>query len=405
MFVIWLDDLEMLGSEAFGAREWRWYRTLAGVHEEGRGDLDAISELLAAEPDEVHLLIAARECLPLALTAPPMSSRNLELALPYLAEEKIAVSVDETHFVPSQRIGEQLTAFGISKSLLTRLLASLSDFSVTPVAAYSDASVIQLDAEALQIMIDSRRVLMRTPVLSLETDLTDLPELLPALVAQASVEPADTTVKLFSSEEAEDPGLTEALSELGLEAVSLTRIRSPLAQLASHGFSTATNLLVGTFAPTSRSTGASPWRLPVALAASLLALLIASDLAVGMIASNRVAALQEASISELGSSATADEVVRIVNREQGGGEQDTSYFIDLLSVLSALTRDQGASVKSLSYQRGSRALDVEVIVADYDGLDVLTSQAQSSFLEADMLGATQTEEGVRARLRLAGRQP
>ena len=405
MFVIWLDDLETLGSDAFGAREWRWYRTLAGVHEEGRGDLDAISELLSAEPDEVHLLIAARECLPLALTAPPMSSRNLDLALPYLAEEKIAVSVDETHFVPSQRIGEQLTAFGISKSLLTRLLASLSDFSVTPVAAYSDASVIQLDTEALKIMIDSRRVLMRTPVLSLETDLTDLPELLPALVAQASVEPADTTVKLFSSEEAEDPGLTKALSELGLETVSLTKIRSPLAQLASHGFSTATNLLVGAFAPTSSSTGASPWRLPAALAASFLALLIASDLAVGMIASNRVAALQEASISELGSAATADEVVRIVNREQGGGEQDTSYFIDLLSVLSALTREQGASVKSLSYQRGSRALDVEVIVADYDGLDVLTSQAQSSFLEADMLGATQTEEGVRARLRLAGRQP
>ena len=412
MFVIWFDDLAALGGADFSARQWRWWRARGDTEEQGRGDLETIASMLAAAPDDVTLLIAARECVRLALDAPPMSARNLDLALPYLAEDQLAQSVEQTHLARARMQGDQLAVIGISKPLLRTLLDLLSDYAISPVAAFSDAGAIQLpdgDARAC-LMLDGHRILLRSEQAALETDFVNLPIFLQLVLLPSQTEDAQERldsggrahVKVFCDQ---DKSLAEKLADIGITASASSAAQSPLAAIAAGGFASADNLLVGEFAPASKGTGNRTWHLPLALAASLLVLVLAADISLGLVAQDRISALQLQAIEQAGNSMSASEVVRLVNREQGGGGQETSYFIDLLAKLSKISSAQGANLKSLSYQQGSRALDVEVLVSDYDDLDSLSQQAQSAFIEADMLGATQTEDGVRARLRLVGLRP
>lgn len=404
MLVIWFDELDAVRRAGVDVREWRWCRTAAdgaNPSEEGRATLQSIAEMLTVEPDDVTLLLAARECLHVTLTAPPMSARNLELALPYIAEEHLASAVDDTHIAPGERDGDQLAAFAVSKMLLGQLLDALARYNIAPVAAYSDASMIEPPTagdECASLMVDGGRVLMRSAHTSLEADLANLSVLLPVLLACANdQEDPKMSVRVLCEP---DSAIHEELSSLEVRAIPDAVTENPFRILVSRGFSSATNLLVGEFQPSRRSTHKRQWRVPLALAASLLALMLVTDIGLGMVAQSRVAAMQTQAIEKLGGAMDADAIVRLVNREQGGRGQETTYFIDVASALSTVAAAHDASVQSLSYQQGSRALDVEILVADYDQLDRVSSEARTAFGEAEILGATQTDDGVRARFRL-----
>ncbi len=422
MLIIWFDHFEALAQGDVNDREWRWCRTASGaagataggidhgVVDEGCGTLRSIADALASKPDEVTLLLAVRACLHLRLTAPPMTSRNLALALPYLAEEHLAGAVDDTHIAPGVRDGDQLTAFAVSKTLLRGLLDALARYDIVPVAVYSDASLIEAPVngdEQACFLIDGHRVLMRGAHISLEADSDDLAAFLPSLLTQASEQnERDAPVRVLCAPDASlDAGMLETLVSLGINAKPLALAESPLARLVSGGFSSSTNLLVGEFQPSIKSTGKRGWRVPIALAALLLGFVLITDAVLAIAAQNRAAGLQAQAIERLDGAMNADEIVRMVNREQGGSGQETSYFIDLAVALSTVTAAGSANVRSLSYQQGSRALDVEMLVADYDQLDGISGEVQSVFVEAEMLGATQTDDGVRARFRLVGLQP
>ena len=400
MFVIWIDDVSDFAGESFAVREWRWHRPGTGRgDDEGRARLGVIADMLVSKPDDVTLLLSARVCLHLSLTAPPMSARNLDLALPYLAEEHIASSVEDTHFVPGTRHGDQLTVFGMAKSLLRALLDGLSEYGIAPVAAYSDASLIPLDDHDASLLLDGQRVLLRSQYISLEADFVTLPVVLPRLLPEESGEDGQVGVAVLN---AEDESLIEKLAGMGISASVQHAGHASLAALASQAQSSGTNLLTCEFASQRASAGNRQWRLPSALAASLLVFVLVADNLLGITAQTHLKALQTEAMQSVDNAMTTDEIVRLVNREQGDGGQETSYFIDLLAKLSSVVTASGANLKSLSYQQGSHTLDVEVLVSDYDGLDQLSQDTESAFAESEMLGATQTENGVRARLRLAG---
>ncbi len=408
MLIIWFDDLQAFARTDVDAREWRWCRTAAhpagfagGVRDEGCATLQSIAEALAAEPDGVTLLLAARDCLHLTLTAPPMSAHNLELALPYLAEEHLAGAIDDTHIAPGERHGDQLAIFAVSKALLRQLLDALRQHGLTPVAAYSDASLIEpatTGDECACLMVDGTRILMRGARTSLEIDCANLPVFLPLFLQCASDQNEhNVSVQVLCEPDSE---ILEKLDSLQVNATPGRFVENPLTTLVSRGFSSATNLLVGEFQASKQSTGRRQWRTPLTLAAAFFALVLVADIGLGMVAQNRMTELQERAIEKLGGTMDADAIIRMVNREQGRGGQESTYFMDLVVALSIVTTNGATSVKSLSYQRGSRALDVEILVADYDQLDGISNDARAAFEEAEMLGATQTDDGVRARFRL-----
>ncbi len=410
MLIIWFDELGTLMRADLNAREWRWHRIVANgtsLAEEGRAALQSIAQMLTSKPDDVTLLLPARECLHLTLTAPSMSARNLDLALPYLAEEHLAEPVDVTHIAPGERQGDQIAAFAVSKTLLRELLDLLAQHDIAPVAAYSDASLIDTQVDGRErgcLMLDGARMLMRGAHTSLEADCADSPVFLPALLARSSEhDEGDATMQVLCAPDCDvAPEIIEVLHSLGVKTATVALTRSPLSTLVSSGFASATNLLVGEFQASSQSTDKRQWRFPLALAASLLALVLITDVALGIIAQRQTSSLQAQAIEKLGGSMDSEKIIQLVNQEQGGGGQETSYFIDLAVALSTIVSAQDVTLKSLSYQQGSRALDVEVLVKNYDQLDLLSNEAQSAFAEADMLGATQTDDGVRARFRLSG---
>lgn len=398
MFFIWFDDLNELGTGAFTRREWRWCRTGPGSRIEGNGNLEQIAALLASQGDEVSLLLAARECVHLRLKVPPMSARSLKQALPFIAEEQVAQPVENLHFAVGARRGEHLGCLGISKALLRHLLGALSEYRISPTAAYSDASLLRIREGSIGMMLDGDRALVRTADFSLEASRQDVSHYLNSIL-QAMEEPrSELILEICADEDAEMPhGLAEFAVKIAPRRIS----RSALAELLSTQVSEI-NLLVSEFAPGSSASGIKVWRLPTALAASLLTLLMASDLIVGLTALNRSQALQLQALSLADGLQTPEEVVRLIHREQGSRSQETREFLNLLAQISRVSAAHGANLRTLSYQSGSAAIDIEVVVADYDALDGFSSNAQSAFRQADLLGATQTGEGVRARLRLLG---
>ncbi len=398
MFFIWFDDMSELGTGAFTRREWRWCRTGPGSRVEGSGDLEKIADLLTSQDDEVNLLLAARECVHLQLKVPPMSARSLKQALPFIAEEQVAQPVERMHFAMGERRGEYTACLGISKSLLRHLLEILSQYGISPTAAYSDASLLRIREGSVGMLLDGERALVRTANLSLEASRQDVCNYLDSIVQEFGEPSSELTIEVISDESAHIPdGLAESSAKITQRRIS----RGPLAELLSTQLSEI-NLLVSEFEPGTAKKRNGVWRLPIALAASFLALIIASHLSVGLIELNRSQALQMEALSFVEGATSPDEVVRLIHREQGTRSQETRDFLILLAQISKVSAGRGANLRTLSYQSGSGVIDIEVLVADYDALDAFSNDAQSAFRQADMLGATQTGEGVRARLRLLG---
>ena len=399
MFFVWFDDLSELGKDEFVQQEWRWCRLGPGSRLEGRGGLEDIATILASEPDDVSLLLAARECVHMWLKVPPMSTRSLRQALPFIAEEQVAQPVENMHFVEGDRQGEQLNCLGISKGLLHQLLSLLSGYGISPIAAYSDASLLQAREGTIVVLLDSNRTLLRTLRSALEAPLQDLMIYLNALVQEMGDSSAEPHIEVFVNESSEVP---DGLANSAWKATSKKVNRSCLTELLCAPV-TEINLLVGEFEPqASRRGDGGTWRLPLALAATLLALLVTSDLVIGFSALKTSETLQEESVALVEGIGSSEEVVRLIHREQGSRSQETRDFLSLLAQVSKVSAEHGASIRTLSYQSGSGTIDIEVLVIDYDALDGFSSQAQDTFQLADMLGATQTGEGVRARLRLVG---
>lgn len=398
MFFIWFDGLDELGTGAFVQRQWRWCRLGPGSRVEGQGDLESIAALLASQADEVSLLLSARACIHLRLKVPPMSARSLRQALPFVAEEQVAESVENMHFAIGGRQGEQLNCLGISKVLLQELLRVIAEYGISPVAAYSDATLLRVREGTIGMLLDRDRALIRTTHSALEAPVENISIHLRSIIQEISDSSSELVLEVFSDEVDEIPG---EFANFGAKVTPRRITHSALVELLSSPVDEI-NLLVAEFEPQASTQPSRTWRLPLALAASLLALLLASDLIVGMNALNRTTVLKQTSLSLVDGLQTSDEVVRLIHREQGSRSQETRDFLKLLARISRVSDAHGANLRTLSYQSGSGAVDIEVLVSDYDVLDAFSSAAENSFQEADMLGATQFGEGVRARLRLVG---
>ena len=404
MFAIWIDSLSTFGTQEFEDRSWRWCRLGPGPRIEGEGDFAQISRALESEPDEVALLVAARECLDLWLKVPPMTTRRIRQAIPFIAEERVAQPIEAMHFALGERRAQRLRCIAISRTLLQTLLDTLGKYGISPSALYSDAALMRVKGEQICILKDGGRALVRTSDIATEVPLKRLPILLGALRRSTSESESEVFIEI-----ADDDG--EALSELiaqpGARIARRKLSGTCLTELLPGPEVWEVNLLTGEFEPRASSPRNQPWSLPLAFATALIVVIVASDLVVGHLAQRQVSALvgeatgvyREAFPSARPSQ---EDLVQVVRREQGNTSQETLELLVILDRASGMFSAHGASVRSLSYQSGSGAIDVEVLVPGYDILDAIEGDAADSFGEISMLGATQTPDGVRARLRLRG---
>ena len=404
MFAIWIDKLSTLGSQEFENQRWRWCRLGPGSRNEGEGDLAEIARELESRPDAVTLLIAARECLDLWLKVPPMNTRRLRQAVPFIAEEQVAQPIEAMHFAVGERRAQHIRCIATSRTLLQTLLDTLARHRVLPVSMYLDAALVRVKGRQLCILKDGERALVRTPELATEVPCERLPILIDSLLQSS---PESSTEPLIEVIADDDGKLAESIKRPGVRVLARRSAGTCLAELLPGSEVSEVNLLVEEFEPRASMPQNRRWKLPIALAASLLALVIVSDLLVGYLAKLRVATLIDESIEVYRRdrpSIDGDEgdLVRLIHREQGTSSQETRELLEMLNRVSGTFSTHGASVRSLSYQSGSGAVDVEVLVEGYDTLDALERDATGKFQEVSMLGATQTQEGVRARLRLGG---
>ena len=404
MFVLWIDDTSALGDEAFDKTSWRWCRVGPGPRQEGEGALAEIADELARQPDEVRLILKAGDCLDCWLKVPPMNSRRLTQAIPFIAEELVAQPLEAMHFVPGERRGELLRCVAISRVFLQRLLDKLHTYSIHPTALFTDAGLLRTKTDSISVLKDGDRALIRTDALAAEVPCARVPIVIDSLLRKTAESDAEIHIEVAGDDRG---SLAERLSKQ-FERVSRRSLTgSRLADLLPGLEAAAANILVGDFEQV-KSTAQTPRRkLPIALAAMLLTIVLVSDLIVGVLARQRASASMEQAAQVYAQAFPAEEpspleIIRLVNHEQGTGPQETARLIGMLNSVSNILSANGAQVRSLSYQSASDALDVEILVEGYDSLDTLESQVAGDSRAVSMLGATQAEDGVRARLRISG---
>ena len=404
MFAIWFDNLSTLGSPRFENQRWRWCRLGQGSRYEGEGGLAEIARELESMPDEVTLLVAARECLDLWLNVPPMNTRRLSQAVPYIAEEQVAQPIEAMHFVVGERKAQHIRCIATSRALLQTLLDTLGKHGISPIALYLDAALVRVKGRQFCVLKDRKRALVRTPELATEVPCERLPVLIDSLIQSSPESSTELLIEVIADDDGE---LAKSIARPEVRVQARRSAATCFSELLPGPEISEVNLLVEEFEPRASRPQNWRWKLPMALAASLLALIIASDLLVGYLAKLRVATFIDESIEAYRKDFPSIEpnegdLIRLIHREQGTSSQETRELLEMLNRASGAFFTHGASVRSLSYQSGSGAIDVEVLVDGYDILDALESDATREFQEVSMLGATQTQEGVRARLRLGG---
>lgn len=402
MFALWIDDTSSLGSEVFDKTPWRWCRVGPGSNEEGRGNLAEIAHKLEKQSEEVCVILRAADCLDCWLSVPPMNARRLNQAIPFIVEEFVAQPVETMHFVTGERRGQQLRCVGISRVLLRRLLDAMGAWNIRPSAVFPDAGLLSAKTETIRILKDGERALIRASNLAAEMPCERAPMLVDAVWSGVAESNKEMRIEVSGDD---DGTLTSLLSQTYGNVSQRNLTTSSLIEFVENTQASSLNLLIGEFQPSESKVQAPRWKVPMALAAILLATILGSDLLVGFLAKQRVAVLVEKATETYmqaypSEDPSQSDLIRLVNREQGTGAQETVRLIDMLNRVSSVTAN--AQVRSIAYQAGSDTLDVEVLVAGYDGLDALESEIAEAFREVSMLGATQSQDGVRARLRLAG---
>jgi general secretion pathway protein L len=411
----------------------------------GSGELATAA--VDAERRRVLLLVPGSEIHLATPELPARGGTRLLQAIPFALEEQLASDVDDLHFAlgPRSADGSRATVAAVARDRFEDWLGTCSAAGIVPDSVLSDAFAVPVSPRGLSLLLDGRQlyvsrggalpfVLDADPLdLALELALSPPVETAEENEADGAMPASDeagATAERGPGSEGEsgthDLGATpggehvtfyasaadyereQALIEGLRERVATLQVKllpdGPLPLLAAHASSgTIVELLQGAYAPkTSFGERLKRWRLPAALAAAALLVLVANQL-VGVWQLRKAEKAVDAQIAELFAQVLPGQPVvdaraqlqGMLNQGRGGG----SGLLPALTVIAqALAQTPNGKLESISY-RGD-GMDLRMTAPTVEAIDAVKQRMSQNGIAVELQSATPRGDVVEGRLQV-----
>lgn len=347
-------------------------------------------------------LVPAEQVLALSVAIPGRSVAEMRRAAPFAVEEHLTEDIESMHVATGALVrGAEVMCLAVPRSAVTGWLEVLAEHRLTPRFLTADAMALPATPQAIAVLHEGERALVRCGDRLAGVDAAMLPVVLEGLCERADTGAPPSLLEVNGAVRAVELG---ALSLCECERRDLPALGF-LADSFAAG-SDAVNLLQGEFAPR-RSTWANlpRWRPLAALAAAGLLVWLSAVATEGWWANRQATALREQAAALYRDIYGVEQVVgNPANRmrsQLGGSPQGGPGGRALIGHLGAgLTSSVGQyELRTLSYADG-RGLAADVVVPSYDALDRLEQNLTDKGVELTIASAEQEDGRVRARLRV-----
>jgi len=365
---------------------------------------DALS---VAQGRRVVVLLPATE---IGLAEPELPFRNaarLAQAAPFALEEQLASDLEGLHFavgpVGTGTVGTPVAV--VSRGLMDRWNATLAAGGIHVAAAFAETQAVPVSPNACTLLLDERVLYVRRAEgVPYALDAQPLPAVLD-LALGPPAEPGEHVI--FYATPAEYEAHRDAIEGLRSRTAALQVKLLPegaLPLLAAHLSSAdAVNLLQGPYAPVSTlGTQVKRWRVPLALAASLLLVFLLGQ-GVSLWKLHRAEKQLDAQIAQVFGQlmpgqkmVDARSQIEGVLRRAGGGKGALLPAVSLLA--QAVARSPAAHVEAISY-RGD-ALELRVVAPTVEALDGIKQAMSRSGVAVQLVSATPRGQVVEGRLQM-----
>ncbi len=375
----------------------------------------------AAERRKVIMVIAGTEVLLEEVTVPVNNMAKILKAIPYALEEQLAQDIETSHFACGQKLANgSVPVAVIGQGGLDWIMERCEQSKLTAAEIIPEMYALPYEEGRLTIMTNSGHAAVRQSIskgFSCDTDM------LPLLL--------DNSVVVDPEAELEDPPNSKELIwralhfSCGQDRYDLNTSEGPIQMhtevaLFAKGLKQGRalqkgqaiiNLLQGEYSKTEAVGKAwKPWRLPAALAATLLALWGGASFLQYQALGVEQQRLQTEMASVLKRTfptvrnPESDPVRQMKSRVKlalagGAGIDDDSFIAMMSAVGAALGVAQEPTVKSMNYRSGR--LDIELETVSLQDIDKIKSNLETGKkLKADVKSANKDNDRIKAKLRV-----
>lgn len=364
----------------------------------------------AAERRRVVMVVAGTELLMDEVEVPATNLTKALKAVPYMLEEQLAQDVEASHFAFGNKLESgKIPVVVIARQSLVWIQEMAASVKLNLLEIVPETMAIPLSDDSWTVMTNSGHASVR---LSASRGFSCDTEMLPALLDNAiegappeQVEDEIRRVRHFScgpDESRVHPDVRPEFvrTEVALFARGLSEYKKTTDRI---------NLLQGDFGKTEALGKAwKPWRLPAALAATLLALWGGTSFL-----QYQQLGVEESRLSNEMASTLKSAFPSIQNPQRdplrqmrarlradtGSGIDDTSFVVMMSAVGSALNELKEPTVSSINFRRGQ--LDIVLEADSLQDVDKLKSSLeQQRELVANVQSAVKEKERIKARLRV-----
>jgi general secretion pathway protein L len=344
----------------------------------GSGSLEDLAAWYAGRetPANPVLLVPGEEVLLARIGMPTRNPSRVARALPFALEEHVLDDPANLHCVPgSWADQETMACAAINRGRLQALLTELGGQGIVPDSACPDSLCIPWRKDTIQVVSAAGRTLVRWGECS-----------------AAACEESALDIFVEGIKAGQETG------QLPVEHQQVADDTALLTLCAKHAGRLPLDLLQGEFLPVRRKVGWRSWRLPAALAASVLLLAIvfeglqnrklsrdSSDMS-GAISEQFRTAFPHIGRVQSDPGPQIELELRRLRQQAGAGED---LFLDLLGrVAPALAASPALSLEGLQYRDGQ--LELRIVGVQIADLDTLRARLQAAGITASQ-GAAQLD--------------
>lgn len=357
-----------------------------------------------ANPENTIVLIPSQMVLTVSCEVPGRSAGQIKRALPFAVEEFVATDIERMHIAPGPiKPGLPILCSIVERTSLASWLNCFSSLGIAPGYFVADAQLLAIESGTASVLFDGDGALVAS---SDQAAMVDRGTLVFALnsVAPDKIVTVNGVLTDLEVDQLDSPAELETvdLSEYGVLDYFADRF-APAACI---------NILQGPFKPQQQTSArASKWMGVASLAAGWVAIAFLGMVVEALWSSSEADRLEQDSLalytqfspreaqpsgidalrrsvaSKLGKQAIPGQT-----NEAGGFVQLTSHFANVLDLQSQVT--------SLRYQARNDEITVEVMLKDYEELEVIRSKLADQGVSVEVANAEEEGGKVRSRLRV-----
>jgi len=384
-----------------------WYPPGAGVEPQWLEDesvRDKLRATLAQRRVKVCFAVPGADARVLTLAVAPEEKKHISKSLPFMLEEQFAADVEKLHFAFCPLEGDNFAVASTAKAKMDEWQLLLADFP--GIAQWLPEPLLlpwQADEWCLVLEADSAIIRVgQCDGFSVERNLVDV--LLQGVLRESAPPQA---VIVYGSDQIAD---TELLPEQLRDRVQWRRGNLCAALLLSESGELNLNLLQGNYAPRlPLALWWRQWRAVAAVFAVAFLLQLAASYAEYRSLSAQNLALRgavEGSYRRAFPQGAVVDAEKQLRRQLDtlGGTGQGSGFIGLMDrVGGAIAGMPGTTIASINYNDKGNEMRLNIVAADFEGVEKLRSRINETGLEAIMESSSTQGTRVSARLRVSER--